>query len=201
MAKAAALDRLGKVAEATVVLRQTELRRPESGRTFLLHGALLAWPGELKEAGQVLGAAQALGESAPDLLIQNFDQRRHTSCLAASGVLLERGLYFGVCGAQFRGGRPETLVDRAVKRHRIFEAPSSAREHSGQSEERMVPRSFPRPVAGKERGGRHTVNRRHKLFRSDVFGYAFEALLEPDQLASLMDAWRNHGLQSDGAIR
>lgn len=75
LVKAAALDRLGKVAEAELILRQTESRRPEWGRTFLLHSALLAWRGDRSEAGRMLGAAQALGEGATDL----------SSCLASAG--------------------------------------------------------------------------------------------------------------------
>ena len=67
LVKAAALNRLGKVAEAAVILRDAESRWPEWGRTFLLHGALLAWRGERSEAARMLGAAQALGESAPGL--------------------------------------------------------------------------------------------------------------------------------------
>lgn len=67
LVKAAALDRLGKVAEAAVILHEAESRWPEWGRAFLLHGALLAWRGERSEAGRMLGTARALGEQAPDL--------------------------------------------------------------------------------------------------------------------------------------
>jgi len=75
LVKAAALDRLGKIAEAAALLHEAESRSPELGRTFLLHGALLAWRGERREAGRMLNSAEALGESAPDL----------TRCLAKAG--------------------------------------------------------------------------------------------------------------------
>jgi Flp pilus assembly protein TadD len=75
LVKAAALDRLGKVAEGAAILHEAESRWPELGRTFLVHGALLGWRGERREAGRMLSAAQALGESAPDL----------TRCLAKAG--------------------------------------------------------------------------------------------------------------------
>ena len=49
-------------------------------------------------------------------------QRRRRRLVSSVGrVLLERGLHFGVRGAQFRIGRPETPVDHAVKRLGIFE--------------------------------------------------------------------------------
>ena len=67
LVKAAALDRLGKAGEAAAILGQLESRRPEWGRTFLLHGALLAGRGERSEAGRMLATAEALGGSAPDL--------------------------------------------------------------------------------------------------------------------------------------
>jgi predicted Zn-dependent protease len=67
LVKAAALDRLGKIAEAAAILRELESRRPEWSRTFLLHGALLAGRGKLSEAGRMLAAADALGGGAPDL--------------------------------------------------------------------------------------------------------------------------------------
>jgi len=67
LVKAAALNRLGKVAEASVILRSAESRWPEWGRAFLLHGALLAWRGERSEAARMLSAAKALGENAPGL--------------------------------------------------------------------------------------------------------------------------------------
>ncbi len=67
LVKAAALDRLGKVNEAAAILGGLESRRPEWGRTFLLHGALLAGRGERGEAGRILAAADALGGGAPDL--------------------------------------------------------------------------------------------------------------------------------------
>jgi Flp pilus assembly protein TadD len=75
LVKAAALDRLGRITEAAALLHEAESRSPELGRTFLLHGALLAWRGERREARRMLGSAEALGESAPDL----------TRCLAKAG--------------------------------------------------------------------------------------------------------------------
>ncbi len=73
--KAAALDRLGKVAEAAAILHEAESRWPEWGRVFLLHGALLAGRGERSEACRRLDTARALGEEAPDL----------AHCLAKAG--------------------------------------------------------------------------------------------------------------------
>lgn len=92
-------------------------------------------------------------------------------------MLLERGLHLAVCGAQVRIGQLETPVDHAVKRFCIFGVPSRAREHAGQGQERMVPRSVLRPVARKDCGGGHPVNRRHKNLRINVGGYSVEALL------------------------
>lgn len=67
LVKAAALDHLGKMSEAAAILSEIESRRPEWGRTFLLHGALLAGRGERSEAGRMLAAAEALGGGARDL--------------------------------------------------------------------------------------------------------------------------------------
>jgi Flp pilus assembly protein TadD len=67
LVKAAALDRLGRVGEAAAILVEMESRRPEWGRTFLLHGALLAARGQRSEAVRMLAAAEALGGGSPDL--------------------------------------------------------------------------------------------------------------------------------------
>lgn len=75
LVRAAALHRLGKVADAAQILHEAESRWPEWGRVFLLHGALLAWSGERSEAGRMLGTARALGEKVPDL----------AGCLAKAG--------------------------------------------------------------------------------------------------------------------
>jgi thioredoxin-like negative regulator of GroEL len=67
LVKAAALDRLGRPGEAAAILGEMESRRPEWGRSFLLHGALLAARGRRSEAGRMLAAAEALGGGSPDL--------------------------------------------------------------------------------------------------------------------------------------
>jgi hypothetical protein len=87
-----------------------------------------------------------------------------------------------------------------VKRLRILDAPSSARKHARQSQECMMPRSFRRPVPRKERRGRHSANRRGERLRINICRRAFEARLEPDRLATLVDAWWDHSLQADRAI-
>jgi hypothetical protein len=55
------------VSEAAAIFGELESRRPEWGRTFLLHGALLAGRGRRSEAGRMRAAAEALGGGAPEL--------------------------------------------------------------------------------------------------------------------------------------
>ncbi len=126
-----------------------------------------------------------------DLLIEKPDQRRDAGYFATSRVLLERGLHLRVRGAKFRIGRPETLLDHAVKRFGIFGAPFAAREHAGKSQEGKMPRSLRRPVAHKERRGRYLAHRRDEYVCVNICRCAIEALLEPDRLAGLVDAWRD----------
>jgi hypothetical protein len=69
--------------------------------------------------------SQPSERSIDDLLIKKSDERWHAGYLTTGGVSIERGLHFGVCGAQFRIGRPQAPVDRAVKRLGIFNLWSS----------------------------------------------------------------------------
>ncbi len=94
-----------------------------------------------------------------------------------------------------------TTVDGAVKRLGISKAPSSACEHAGQCQERIMSRSFRWPVARKECDGGHPADCGYKHLRIYIRRRAFEALLESDSLARFMDAGRDDSLQSDRPVR